>query len=183
MKPHIFKISLIAIALMAFTSVASAQQVPDKVTKAFTKKFPNAQKVNWGMEGSDVYEAEFMLDGKEMSANFEASGKWEETELSISNDELPNAVKETLKRDFKEKDVEHAYKVTTPTKTVYEVVVANEGNEEEPERMEQKEEDEDGEHAENEQEKEEEYEEGHHLQELVFTADGKLINKEKAEED
>lgn len=166
-------VSLLVI-LFAIISVANAQDVPSKVKDAFAKKFPNARQVEWGKENAKVFEAEFVLDGTHMSANFDTRGNWKETEVAILYSDLPAAVQQTLKSDYSEAEVKHIFKVNQPGKTLYEVAVAN-GNEEKYEEDEEEE----NEH----EEQEEAYEEGEYTRELIFTADGKLVKKEDAGEE
>ena len=42
-----------------------------------------------------------LMDGKKMSAAFDNSGKWMESETSISEKELPAPVSTTLDKEFK----------------------------------------------------------------------------------
>ncbi len=59
-----------------------ASQVPPIVKDAFAKKYPQANDVEWIQEGSDkvIYEAEFKLDGKEITAEFSEVGEFLEEE-------------------------------------------------------------------------------------------------------
>ncbi|MCX6013570.1 MAG: PepSY-like domain-containing protein, partial [Chloroflexi bacterium] len=56
--------------------------------------------VKWGSEEVNEWEAEFKLDGKKMSACFDNSAKWIDSETEISLKELPAAVVNTLNKDF-----------------------------------------------------------------------------------
>jgi hypothetical protein len=80
--------------------------VPDEVTAAFKAKFAAATEVAWGKESDTEFEAEFKLNGKKMSANFDATGKWLETESILSKDGLPIQVLSTLKSQFGEYQIE-----------------------------------------------------------------------------
>jgi len=92
------------VAMVAICSLAACGQVskdaPAKIKDAFSKKFPTATKVKWGKENEKEWEAEFKMDGKEYSANYDNDGKWMETEHEISATEIPAAVKATLDKDF-----------------------------------------------------------------------------------
>lgn len=111
MKQLIFV--LLCAALMsnsAYAQKISADKVPSAVTSAFKSKFPAATKTSWEMEKDD-YEANFNMNGEEMSANFDKTGKWLETETEIKVSALPAAVSATLKKDFAGYKINEASKV------------------------------------------------------------------------
>ena len=89
----------------------SANKVPALVIKAFKAKFPNADKTKWEMEKANEYEAGFRLNGDEMSANFDNTGTWLETETEIKTSALPSSVQETLRKDFAGFKVNEASKI------------------------------------------------------------------------
>ena len=56
-----------------------ASQVPVAVRASFHNMFPNATNVRWERErehGQTVYEADFLLNGKRMKAEFAADGTY-----------------------------------------------------------------------------------------------------------
>ena len=75
-------------------------EVPAAVKSALYAKYPKAEKVNWGLEKQGEYEAEFLLNGIESSANFDSKGQFLEFETEIAESELPQAIKGTLQKDF-----------------------------------------------------------------------------------
>ena len=84
---------LLIICMVAGSLQAQLGKVPSEVTEAFKVKFPNAQKVEW-KDKIGSYEAEFVLDGFEMTADFSGKGEWEETDKKMSFDQVPAAVKD-----------------------------------------------------------------------------------------
>lgn len=94
--------SMIAIASILSLSACgqTGQDVPANIKTAFAQKFPNATKVNWGKETEKEWEAEFKMDGKEYSANYDNNGTWMETEYEISVKEIPTAVQNTIDKEF-----------------------------------------------------------------------------------
>ncbi|MGL4597930.1 MAG: PepSY-like domain-containing protein [Bacteroidia bacterium] len=104
-------ILLLAVCLFFSTSAIQAIEVPDVVETAFAKQFPTAQKVKWEKEAAELFEAEFMLDGKEVSAVYKADGTWQETETEIQVAELPQAVLERLKKTHPEAKIKEAAKI------------------------------------------------------------------------
>jgi hypothetical protein len=74
--------------------------VPAAAKTAFTAKFPQAQKVEWGIEKAGEYEAEFVLNGIESSAVYDAKGSLIEIETELKEAQLPQAIKTALTKDF-----------------------------------------------------------------------------------
>jgi hypothetical protein len=93
---------VIFVVVFAFISASAySQKNPSEIVKKeFSKKYATAQSVKWDSEEKNEWEAEFTLDGKKMSASFDDSGKWLESETPISEKELPASVVNTLNKDF-----------------------------------------------------------------------------------
>ena len=91
---------LIAAFSLISVSAFSQKNPPENVKKEFTKKYASAQSVKWDSEEQNEWEAEFKMDGKKMSACFDNSAKWIESETVISEKELPASVVSTLNKDF-----------------------------------------------------------------------------------
>ena len=89
----------------------SADKVPTAVLSAFKAKFPNATKTSWELENANEYEAGFKLNGEEVSANFDNTGKWLETETEIKVSALPAAVQAALTKDFAGFKINEASKI------------------------------------------------------------------------
>lgn len=101
----------------------TSENVPAKVKTAFTEKFPDAKDVIWDKENDTEWEAEFNFNDKEYSANFSVDGTWQETEYEISESELPVAVKERLKSDFTDFDIEEIEISESTDGKVYEITL------------------------------------------------------------
>lgn len=114
------KLFVVAFVAMSIGACANMQNVPDKVSKAFSQKFPNAQKVKWDKENNTEWEAEFKLNGEEYSANFSTDGVWKETEHEIEQSAIPVNVKQTLDTEFAGYDIEEAEISETAEGTLYE---------------------------------------------------------------
>jgi Putative beta-lactamase-inhibitor-like, PepSY-like len=93
---------VIPVILFAFIYISAfSQKNPSEIVKKeFSKKYATAQSVKWDSEEKNEWEAEFTMDGKKMSASFDDSGKWLESETTITEKELPSKVVETLNKDF-----------------------------------------------------------------------------------
>lgn len=99
------------------------KEAPANVKSAFSQKFPAATKVEWGKEGDNEWEAEFKLNGKEYSANFDNAGKWMETEYEISAKDIPAAVKTTLDKESAGFKIEESVVTETAALKAYEFVI------------------------------------------------------------
>lgn len=118
------KTTMLSVVLAASTMVTACGQtsVPSAVKQAFTKQFANAKSVKWGKEGSSEYEAEFKMNGQELSANYSESGQWMETETDMEVKDLPSAVMQTIQSQFAGYKLKEAAKVDMPNApSVYEV--------------------------------------------------------------
>jgi len=92
---------ILIVLVMGFTLTANGQKVaPESVKKAFAQKYATAKSVKWASEEANEWEAEFVIDGKEMSASYDNTGKWLESETEISSKEIPAAVSATLTKEF-----------------------------------------------------------------------------------
>jgi hypothetical protein len=95
--------NVIILSLVFFCTgliACSQKNVPDNVKKEFSLKFAGATSVKWGSEEANEWEAEFKLNGKEVSACFDNTGKWTTTETIISEKELPAPVVSTINTQF-----------------------------------------------------------------------------------
>lgn len=106
-----------------------AKEVPADVKTAFSQKFPDASKVKWSMESETEWEAEFKMDGKEYSANFDTKGTWLETEYKVEMKDLPDAVKNTLKSEFEGYEIEEIEMVETADGKFYELEIEKDDKE------------------------------------------------------
>jgi len=104
------------------TSEEKAEKaVPEAVTKAFEAKFVGATDVEWEQEEEGVYEAEFKVNGQEMSAEFASDGTWKETEQKVDHSQLPAAVVDTLEAGWGDYTVEEVEMCETPEGKTWEV--------------------------------------------------------------
>ena len=103
------------ISLMGYSQKITPDKVPVPVKQAFAKKFPAATDVKYEMEKKD-YEINFKDKGVEMSANFDATGKWLETETEIKQSDLPKEVSASVAKNFAGFKITEVAKVETPDK-------------------------------------------------------------------
>jgi Putative beta-lactamase-inhibitor-like, PepSY-like len=91
---------LLVVFSISLVPAFSQKNAPDNVKNEFAKKYPSAQSVKWASEEANEWEAEFKINGTEMSASFDNKGVWLETETEISVKELPASVTNTIAKDF-----------------------------------------------------------------------------------
>ena len=114
MKSNFFA-TICTIVCISISCNVFALTPPSAVNKAFKEKFPNAQKIKWGKEGKAEYEANFVENGTEMSANFDINGKWLETEKEIPITEIPEKVKSAIMKKYPTCKVTGGDIITTST--------------------------------------------------------------------
>lgn len=118
---------LIFLSILAIGLLTSCSETPPTiVSDSFSEQFANAKKVSWGHETENEWEAEFMMDGKEMSATYDDAGIWMETEIEIEEDELPALVKYALDQKFKSYKLGEVSIIETLDFEGYEVIVETE---------------------------------------------------------
>lgn len=100
MKKFILLLVCVSFVMSTIAQETKKVEVPAAAKTAFAAKFPQAQKVVWGMEKAGEYEAEFVLNGVESSAVYDASGSLMEIETELKESELPLPIKTALGKDF-----------------------------------------------------------------------------------
>ena len=108
---------LFLVLSLGVVSTACSQgkaMVPAAVETAFKAKFPDGNKAKWEQEGDQEWEAGFKMNGREMSANFNADGTWLETETEMKKADLPAAIKSAIATGFAGYKIEEAALVETP---------------------------------------------------------------------
>jgi len=91
---------LLVVFSISLVPAFSQKNAPENVKKEFEKKYPAAQAVKWASEEANEWEAEFKINGTEMSASFDIKGVWLETESEISTKDLPASVTNTIAKNF-----------------------------------------------------------------------------------
>jgi hypothetical protein len=123
MKKIVYVIVLLVfVATTGHAQKLNEAKVPTTVKATFSKMHSGLSKVTWSKENSG-FEAEFMLNGKEISEVYTASGVFVESETEIKIGELPAAVKMKLK----DQKIAEAAKITKADgSVVYEAEVKGE---------------------------------------------------------
>jgi uncharacterized membrane protein YkoI len=122
--------SLLAVFALS-TGLLFAQSCPKPVKDAFKKAYPNV-KAKWSTEKdkTTLHEAEFEINGVEMSATYNADGSLVETEQELTKSEVPLAVIEScMKAHPKAKMKEYAKITRASGEIAYEIEIKNNGKE------------------------------------------------------
>src|ERR1043165_1503798 len=85
----------LTLLFVLFAAIVNAQigKIPAEVTDAFKERYPHAEKVSW-KDNLTNFEAQFTLNGYQMSADFNSKGEWIDSERKIKFEELPTAVQD-----------------------------------------------------------------------------------------
>ena len=94
-------------------------QAPEAVKKTFQAKYPGENDPDWHKDSHGYYEAHFKKDGIHYRADFNADGTWVETENSIDEDDLPEAIKKVIEDKFDDEDINEVERVDSATKGVF----------------------------------------------------------------
>lgn len=123
MKTH--KITMLVVATLcyvaSFAQQLSLDNVPQEVQSAFREKFPAGSDVVWGLEPNGNFEAKFMLASAKQRAEFDAHGKWIETENAIPTKDVPKNVHDAVIKAYPTCKISDAEKVQTDQGEIYEV--------------------------------------------------------------
>ncbi len=101
----------ILLLFIASIAVNAQTKAPVAVATAFAKQFPDATNVKWGKENAKEYEANFLLKGMKMSANYDLQGNWKETETEIAVKDLPEAVMKSIHEKYSSAIISAADKI------------------------------------------------------------------------
>ncbi len=118
------KLIMFAVLVSFGFFACQSNKPPENVLDAFTGKFAAAEKVKWEQEEENEWEAEFIMGGKEMSACFDNSGNWFETEGEIEIGELLPAILDSIDMKFEGYEIEEAASIETIEFSGFEIIIA-----------------------------------------------------------
>lgn len=122
------KTLILMVAIMLTTTITNAQNVkvttvPAPVKEAMKKLYPSAADIKWEKEKGN-YEANFKTGTQEQSVVFDPSGVVLETEVEITERELPEAVKQYMAQHHKAEKIKETARITDAKGVVtYEVEI------------------------------------------------------------
>ncbi|MGO3708159.1 PepSY-like domain-containing protein [Mesonia hippocampi] len=108
-------IQLVALMVLGtgtiFAQDIPSSQVPSVIVNNFKKEFPKANDIEWEMQG-DLYNVDFEIGWfTDYEAWFTASGKLIKQTQEISKSDIPKAVANAIKTQYKEYRIEDAKKI------------------------------------------------------------------------
>lgn len=119
---------IIVIGWFSCQSSVVAQDVPEAVESAFKAKYPGENDPDWRIDKNGNFESHFKKKGEHYRADFSPAGNWIETESSISKKDLPDAIKDKLKKDYDDYKIVELEKVDSAAKgAFYDVELKKDG--------------------------------------------------------
>ncbi|MGG9963840.1 PepSY-like domain-containing protein [Ferruginibacter sp. SUN106] len=115
------KLTIMMVLAVTTCTVTNAQKldaakVPAAVKAAFAKQYPGIT-CKWEKEDGQ-YEASFKQDGHSVSATYEATGSFTESETDIKVAELPANILAYVKAHYKGKTIKEGAKITKADGTI-----------------------------------------------------------------
>lgn len=120
MKKLIFAICLAGASTVAVAQDIRQSEVPSVVLNAFQSKFSNAADVEWEMKG-DLYKVEFEIGKFDHYLWIDKNGKVVKHKEELSKSDLPPAINDKIKAEYKDYRVDDVYKIESDGKVTYEV--------------------------------------------------------------
>jgi len=112
----VFLISLI-LPTTAFSQKICSRKVPDKVKQAVHKEFPDAKRIKW-TQSNKGYTAKFKIKKREYLVKSTESGTISEFHKQIAITDVSKMATNCIDKNFKNYEIEQAYKVTQANNTV-----------------------------------------------------------------
>lgn len=115
--------TLILIASLSTEAVSqdiSEKEVPSSILSVFQNKYPNAGETRWEQK-DDAYKAEFEVGSREHDLWIDKNGKITKHKEDFPKSELPQAITQKIKTDFKDYKIDDADKIEEGGKVLYEI--------------------------------------------------------------
>lgn len=120
MKKVIISAIAITFCVLTYAGDLPESQVPVAVKNAVSKKYANAQKLEWEKKGS-FYQAEFKIDKKEFEVLVDEKGNIVKAYEDISAGELPAKVSQSIQKSYPNHKIDDVEKVTKDGSVMYKV--------------------------------------------------------------
>lgn len=93
--------------------------VPEAVQMTFQKKYLGETDPDWKQDEHGYWESHFKIDGEKYRADFNPDGSWVETENSIKDSELPEAVKKVIGEKYADHEITEVERVDSAEKGIF----------------------------------------------------------------
>ena len=94
-------------------------KAPEAVELAFQTKYPGENDPDWELDANGNYEAHFKKKGEKYRADFKPDGTWVETENSIKKKNLPEIIKNIIKKEYSDYEITEVEHVDHATKGIF----------------------------------------------------------------
>ncbi|WP_026955063.1 PepSY-like domain-containing protein [Algoriphagus vanfongensis] len=119
MKKQILLVATLTIVGLTQAQDLLTQQVPSVILNQFQTEYPKASDIDWEIKG-DLYQVEFETGWNvDHEIWYNAEGKILKHKEDISEDDLPKAVKDKIKADFKGYSLDDLERITDKGTIVY----------------------------------------------------------------
>jgi hypothetical protein len=125
MKKFLIALTLIC-TVFTVSAFASEIKVTSKVLSAFNASFDNAENVKWAYV-KDMYQAQFTMDNEQYSAYFDIDGSLVVVARFITEAQLPQSLKRSLKEEAADQLISYMFELTDSDGVHYYATLEKEG--------------------------------------------------------
>jgi len=112
--------------LMAQYEKVDLEKVPQNIIEAFNQKYPNAEGQSWTKDRKKNYSVKFKMGKSKCTTNYDKEAKWNGSSITLTFDELPEAIKESFKKtEYATWKVQDVTKSENDYENVYVLMVKN----------------------------------------------------------
>ena len=111
MKKLILVLAIIGLAAGSYAQNLTPADVPQPAVKAFTKKNPKVEQVEWSKSG-DFYKATYADENSGKSVYYDEAGKVKQSEMQVKISQLPTPILKYVNDNHPADVVKHSTKMT-----------------------------------------------------------------------
>lgn len=110
---------------VVFAQDIPESQVPSVIVNSFKSEFPKAKDIEWELKG-DLYNVEFEIGWSvDYEAWFNASGKLIKYTMEVSKKDIPKAITDAIKKQYKGYRLDDAKKIIENGVETYKIEIEN----------------------------------------------------------
>jgi len=122
-------IILFFLIILLSQTIFAQKNIPTEIIEKFKSIFPNAENAKFTKEKDGTFEVDFMENSIQSSAKLSAASELLETERHLTEENLPDSIKDMLSKDYNGWDVENCEKVELIGKEAFYEVFIEKGKE------------------------------------------------------